>query len=139
MEEKAILTDWAYDSYREGALDALVKYNVVELEDKEKLERYVMVAIWCIQEYPYLRPTMRRVTQMLEGVVEVLILPSHFCLVGQVNPTLKIYNNYVCVLVFALYCNMPSDLLVVVIFFFFWSVLLRRLPKNHTRVSRLNT
>ena len=95
VEEKAILTDWAYDSYGEGALDALVEYNVVELEDKEKLERYVMVAIWCIQEYPYLRPTMRRVTQMLEGVVEVLILPSRFCLVGQVNPTLKIYNNNV--------------------------------------------
>ena len=45
VEEKAILTDWAYDSYGEGALDALVEYNVVELEDKEKLERYVMVAI----------------------------------------------------------------------------------------------
>ena len=96
MQEKAILTDWAYDSYREGALDALVEYNVVELEDKEKLERYVMVAIWCIQEYPYLRPTMRRITLMLEGVVEVFILPSRFCLVGQVNPTLTIYNNYVC-------------------------------------------
>uniref|UniRef100_A0A7N2KMP3 non-specific serine/threonine protein kinase n=1 Tax=Quercus lobata TaxID=97700 RepID=A0A7N2KMP3_QUELO len=77
-EEKAILTDWAYDCYREGALDALVEYNVEELDDKEKLERYVMVAIWCIQEYPSLRPTMRRVTQMLEGVVEVLVPPCPF-------------------------------------------------------------
>uniref|UniRef100_A0A7N2QXE7 Uncharacterized protein n=1 Tax=Quercus lobata TaxID=97700 RepID=A0A7N2QXE7_QUELO len=60
----------------EGALDALVEYNVEELDDKEKLERYVMVAIWCIQEDPSLRPTMRRVTQMLEGVVEVLVPPG---------------------------------------------------------------
>ena len=77
-EEKAILTDWAYDCYREGALDALVEYNVEELDDKEKLERYVMIAIWCIQEDPSLRPTMRRVTQMLEGVVEVLVPPCPF-------------------------------------------------------------
>ena len=77
-EEKAILTDWAYDCYREGALDALVEYNVEELDDKEKLERYVMVAIWCIQEDPSLRPTMRRVMQMLEGVVEVFVPPCPF-------------------------------------------------------------
>ncbi|KAK9999254.1 hypothetical protein SO802_018857 [Lithocarpus litseifolius] len=77
-EEKAILTDWAYDCYREEALDALVEYNVEELDDKGKLERYVMVAIWCIQEDPSLRPTMRRVTQMLEGVVEVLVPPCPF-------------------------------------------------------------
>uniref|UniRef100_A0A2N9J8G3 non-specific serine/threonine protein kinase n=1 Tax=Fagus sylvatica TaxID=28930 RepID=A0A2N9J8G3_FAGSY len=74
-EETAILTDWAYDCYREGSLDALVEYNVEALADREKLERFVMIAIWCIQEDPSLRPTMRRVTQMLEGVVEVLVPP----------------------------------------------------------------
>ena len=74
-EEKAILTDWAYDCYREGTLDALVEYNVEALADREKLERFVMLAIWCIQEDPSLRPTMRRVTQMLEGVVKVLVPP----------------------------------------------------------------
>ncbi|GKD02313.1 hypothetical protein Tco_1177287 [Tanacetum coccineum] len=30
-----------------------------------------MVAIWCVQETPSLRPTMRKVIQMLEGAVEV--------------------------------------------------------------------
>lgn len=70
MEEKAILTDRAYDSYREGALDALAEYNAVELDDKEKLERYVMVAIWCIQEYPYLRPTMRRLRRRLRVLLK---------------------------------------------------------------------
>ena len=74
-EEKAILTDWAYDCYREGVLDALVEYDLEVLDDREKLERYIMVAIWCIQEDPSLRPTMMRVTQMLDGVVDVLVPP----------------------------------------------------------------
>ncbi|KAB1228038.1 G-type lectin S-receptor-like serine/threonine-protein kinase RLK1 [Morella rubra] len=74
-EEKAILTDWAYDCYREGTLDALVEYDEEALDDRKKLERFVMIAIWCIQEDPSLRPTMRKVTQMLEEVVEVRVPP----------------------------------------------------------------
>jgi|UniRef100_A0A2N9HAB3 hypothetical protein len=76
--EEAILTDWAYHCYTEGALDALVEYDVEALNDREKLERLVMVAIWCIQEDVSLRPSMRRVTQMLEGVVEVLVPPCPY-------------------------------------------------------------
>jgi hypothetical protein len=77
-EEKAILTDWAYDCYREANLDVLVEFDGQALDDRKTLERLVMVAIWCIQEDPSLRPTMRRVIQMLEGVVEVLIPPCPF-------------------------------------------------------------
>ncbi|KAF3974617.1 hypothetical protein CMV_002067 [Castanea mollissima] len=75
-EETAILTDWAYDCFREGTLDALVERDMEALEDREKLERFVMIAIWCIQEDPSLRPTMRKVMQMLEGVVDVSVPPS---------------------------------------------------------------
>ena len=39
--------------------------------DMRRLEKLAMVAIWCIQEDPALRPSMRNVTQMLEGVLEV--------------------------------------------------------------------
>jgi hypothetical protein len=77
-EEKAILTDWAYDCYREASFDVLVEFDGQALDDRKTLERFVMVAIWCIQEDPSLRPTMRRVIQMLEGVVEVLIPPCPF-------------------------------------------------------------
>ena len=77
-EEKAILTDWAYDCYQEGRLDSLVEYDVEALDDRRKLERFVMVAIWRIQEDPSLRPTMRRVMQMLEGIVEVQIPPCPY-------------------------------------------------------------
>ncbi|XXG46238.1 hypothetical protein AAC387_Pa02g1138 [Persea americana] len=40
------------------------------MNDMKKLERMAMVAIWCIQENPAIRPCMVKVTEMLEGVVE---------------------------------------------------------------------
>ncbi|KAJ8770882.1 hypothetical protein K2173_021797 [Erythroxylum novogranatense] len=78
VPEKAILTDWAYDCYCEGSLDALVEYEPEALKDRARLERFVMVAIWCIQEDPSLRPNMRQVIRMLEGVCEVPIPPCPF-------------------------------------------------------------
>ncbi|KAF8396073.1 hypothetical protein HHK36_017685 [Tetracentron sinense] len=74
-EERAILTDWAYDCYREGKLDALVENDIEAMSDMRRLERLVKVAIWCIQEEPSLRPTMKKVTQMLEGIIEVAVPP----------------------------------------------------------------
>ncbi|PNX71957.1 G-type lectin S-receptor-like serine/threonine-protein kinase [Trifolium pratense] len=74
-EEKAILTDWAYDCYKEGVVDALVEGDNEALADKEKLEKLVMIAIWCVQEDPCLRPTMRNVIHMLEGTAEVQVPP----------------------------------------------------------------
>ncbi|XP_008243609.2 PREDICTED: G-type lectin S-receptor-like serine/threonine-protein kinase RLK1 [Prunus mume] len=70
-EGKAILTNWVYDCYQEGKIDAVLDHETEALHDKKNLEKIVMVAIWCIQEDPALRPTMRKVVQMLEGVVEV--------------------------------------------------------------------
>ncbi|CAI8602345.1 unnamed protein product [Vicia faba] len=74
-EEKAILTDWAYDCYKDGAVDELVEGDNEALDDKEKLEKLVMIAIWCVQEDPVLRPSMRNVIHMLEGTVEVQVPP----------------------------------------------------------------
>ncbi|KAG6682925.1 hypothetical protein I3842_13G166800 [Carya illinoinensis] len=75
LEDKAILTDWACDCYQEGKLDALVEYDVEALDDRKRMEKFVKIAIWCIQEDPSLRPTMRKVTWMLEEVVEVPVPP----------------------------------------------------------------
>ena len=36
------------------------------------VKKLVMVAIWCVQVVPLLRPSMREVTQMLEGILEIL-------------------------------------------------------------------
>ncbi|KAJ1417286.1 Bulb-type lectin domain [Sesbania bispinosa] len=71
-EEKAILTDWAYDCYMEGRIDALLDDDDKgAMDDYDKLQRWVKIAIWCIQEHHEIRPTMGMVMQMLEGSVEV--------------------------------------------------------------------
>ncbi|KAJ4724153.1 Receptor-like protein kinase [Melia azedarach] len=74
-EAEALLTDWAYDCYCEGRIESLVLFDMEALNDKKKVEKFIMVAIWCIQEDPSLRPNMRKVTQMLEGVTEVPVPP----------------------------------------------------------------
>ncbi|CAH2062586.1 unnamed protein product [Thlaspi arvense] len=60
-------------SMLEGTLDVLVEDDMEALNDRKKLERFVTIALCCIQEDASLRPTMRKVCQMLEGVVEVPI------------------------------------------------------------------
>jgi serine/threonine protein kinase len=76
--ENPVLTDWAYDCYMDGSLDVLIGDDTEAKNDISTLERLLKVGIWCIQEDPSLRPTMRKVTQMLEGVVEVPAAPNPF-------------------------------------------------------------
>ncbi|CAB4281751.1 unnamed protein product [Prunus armeniaca] len=76
--ERGVLTDWAYDLYMEGRLDALIENDLEAMNDMNKVERFVMVAIWCIQEDPAVRPTMKKVMLMLEGIVQVSVPPSPF-------------------------------------------------------------
>ncbi|GLT82269.1 hypothetical protein SLE2022_006680 [Rubroshorea leprosula] len=74
-ENKKILADWAYDCYQYRTLYLLVQDDEEAIEDIERAEKFVMIAIWCIQEEPSLRPTMKRVSQMLEGTLEVPLPP----------------------------------------------------------------
>ncbi|RZC90029.1 hypothetical protein C5167_029095 [Papaver somniferum] len=77
-EIKAILTDWAYDCYSQGKLEDLVENDEEVTNDMRRFERLVMIAIWCIQDEPSLRPSMKKVTQMLEGVLEVSAPPCPY-------------------------------------------------------------
>ncbi|RZC68049.1 hypothetical protein C5167_031303 [Papaver somniferum] len=77
-EIKAILTDWAYDCYSQGKLEDLVENDEEVMNDMRRFERLVMIAIWCIQDEPSLRPSMKKVTQMLEGVLEVSAPPCPY-------------------------------------------------------------
>ncbi|PRQ35339.1 putative protein kinase RLK-Pelle-SD-2b family [Rosa chinensis] len=77
-EDEIILADWAYDCYKQKKLHLLWQ-NVgddQEMDGIEKLEKYLMIAFWCIQEDPSVRPTIKKVTQMLEGTVEVTVPPN---------------------------------------------------------------
>nr|XP_004488803.1 G-type lectin S-receptor-like serine/threonine-protein kinase RLK1 isoform X1 [Cicer arietinum] len=83
-DEKGILTDWAYDCYKTKRLDILLDKDIEVGNDMMSLEKFVMIVIWCIQEDPSLRPTMKDVLLMLEGIVEVVVPPSPY-LYGSVS------------------------------------------------------
>nr|POE68902.1 g-type lectin s-receptor-like serine/threonine-protein kinase lecrk2 [Quercus suber] len=75
-EDQMILADWAYDCYNDKKLDLLVENDEEAIDDMKRMEKYVMIAIWCIQEDPSLRPTMKKVVQMMEGSIEVSVPPG---------------------------------------------------------------
>ncbi|PAN24702.1 hypothetical protein PAHAL_4G246200 [Panicum hallii] len=69
--EKAHFPSYAFKKLEEGDLrdifDARLKYN----DKDERLHVAIKVALWCIQEDFYQRPSMSKVVQMLEGVCDV--------------------------------------------------------------------
>ncbi|XP_075635667.1 G-type lectin S-receptor-like serine/threonine-protein kinase LECRK2 [Castanea sativa] len=75
-EDQMILANWAYDCYNDKKLDLLVENDQEAIDDMKRMEKYVMIAIWCIQEDPSLRPTMKKVVQMMEGSIEVSVPPG---------------------------------------------------------------
>lgn len=75
-DEAAGLTEWVNSCYRNGRLDMVVAGDEEALFDKTRLERFVTVALWCVQEEPSLRPTMWKVTQMLDGAATVPVPPD---------------------------------------------------------------
>ncbi|KAI9215555.1 hypothetical protein POPTR_T084800v4 [Populus trichocarpa] len=76
QEDQIVLADWACDCLKEGKLNLLVEEDEEAMEDMKRVERFVMVAIWCIHEDPSLRPGMKKVVQMLEGSVQVSVPPD---------------------------------------------------------------
>ncbi|CAO2034143.1 unnamed protein product [Urochloa humidicola] len=75
-EDQKILTYWANDCYRCGKVDFLVEGDDEAIFYLEKVERYVAVALWCLQEDPTMRPTMLKVTQMLDGAAAIPTPPD---------------------------------------------------------------
>uniref|UniRef100_A0ACD5WRX3 Uncharacterized protein n=1 Tax=Avena sativa TaxID=4498 RepID=A0ACD5WRX3_AVESA len=75
-EERTILTYWANDCYRSGRIDLLVDGDEEANFNIKKAERFVAVALWCLQEEPTMRPTMLKVTQMLDGAVQIPMPPD---------------------------------------------------------------
>lgn len=75
-ENRMVLTDWTCDCYRDRRLDLIVEEDDEALADMDRVIKYVTIAIWCIQENPSLRPTMKNVIQMLEGTIDVSVPPE---------------------------------------------------------------
>ncbi|XP_043804943.1 G-type lectin S-receptor-like serine/threonine-protein kinase LECRK2 isoform X2 [Manihot esculenta] len=70
--EEIVLSTWVYNCFVAGELEKLV---IGEEADKKILEKMVMVAMWCIQDEPALRPSMKSVVLMLEGITDVSVPP----------------------------------------------------------------
>ncbi|WOL15646.1 hypothetical protein Cni_G24427 [Canna indica] len=63
---------WAYEEFEKGSTRSIMDKKLSEQEvDMEQFERAVMVSFWCIQEQPSQRPSMGKVVQMLEGVLDI--------------------------------------------------------------------
>ncbi|XP_027918457.1 G-type lectin S-receptor-like serine/threonine-protein kinase LECRK1 [Vigna unguiculata] len=71
--EAVSLSTWAYNCFVAGKLNKLFPWEVVD--DKTAVENIVKVALWCIQDEAFLRPTMKSVVLMLEGVTDIAIPP----------------------------------------------------------------
>ncbi|KAD2804428.1 hypothetical protein E3N88_37805 [Mikania micrantha] len=71
---EAILEEWVYECYEAGESLKLVDYD--EDVELKRLEQMVKIGLWCIQEEPSLRPSMKRVVLMLEGTVKIPIPPN---------------------------------------------------------------
>ncbi|RDY02866.1 G-type lectin S-receptor-like serine/threonine-protein kinase LECRK1, partial [Mucuna pruriens] len=70
--EEVLLSNWAYKCFISGQLNKLFLW---EAADNAAVRNIVKVALWCIQDEPVLRPTMKSVVLMLEGITDIAIPP----------------------------------------------------------------
>ncbi|KAJ0096536.1 hypothetical protein Patl1_27812 [Pistacia atlantica] len=72
-EEEAILEEWVFHCFQANVLGKVVGDEDV---DNLLLERMVKMGLWCIQYEPSLRPSMKTVLLMLEGIVDIPLPPN---------------------------------------------------------------
>ncbi|XWS24987.1 hypothetical protein CRYUN_Cryun27aG0032000 [Craigia yunnanensis] len=76
VKDEVVLPCWVYDCFMAKKLDKLIKDEDVE---KDMLERMVKVGLLCIRDDPSLRPPMKEVILMLEGIVDIPSPPCRPC------------------------------------------------------------
>ncbi|KAK7264929.1 hypothetical protein RJT34_32542 [Clitoria ternatea] len=74
--EEILLSSWVYQCFAAGQLNRLVKDDEDEGGEWKILERMVKVGLWCVQDQPPLRPSMKNVILMLEGLKDIPNPPS---------------------------------------------------------------
>lgn len=66
-DEEVVLVDWVYQCYRAGELQLL---KSAELDaSMEEFEKMVKIGLWCVEPESSLRPAMKQVISMMEGIV----------------------------------------------------------------------
>ncbi|KAF6146417.1 hypothetical protein GIB67_024066 [Kingdonia uniflora] len=67
-----------WEKFERGELSDFLRDFGIKDRDRMKAVLFCTVALWCIQYLPEERPSMIRVVQMLEGMVEVMTPPNPF-------------------------------------------------------------
>ncbi|KAK4587259.1 hypothetical protein RGQ29_024108 [Quercus rubra] len=75
-KDDLLLSNWVLSCVVSGKLEMVVGHEPEVLSDFKRFERMALVGLWCINPDPILRPSMKKVTQMLEGTMEVGIPPQ---------------------------------------------------------------
>ncbi|WOG95770.1 hypothetical protein DCAR_0415097 [Daucus carota subsp. sativus] len=73
---RLLITDWAWDHVKSGNVDGIFDIRMGESGSKAVMERFVHVGILCAHVMVALRPTISEALKMLEGDVEVPMLPD---------------------------------------------------------------
>ncbi|PRQ49152.1 putative protein kinase RLK-Pelle-SD-2b family [Rosa chinensis] len=71
--EEIVLSTWVYKCFVSKELHKLIVGG--EEVNKKSLENMVKVGLWCIQDEPVLRPSMKSVVLMLQGITDISIPP----------------------------------------------------------------
>ncbi|XP_027330942.1 G-type lectin S-receptor-like serine/threonine-protein kinase LECRK1 isoform X1 [Abrus precatorius] len=69
--EEILLSSWVYQCFESGKLNKLVKDDGGEVVEWKLLERMVKVGLWCVQDDPFLRPSIKNLILMLEGLKDI--------------------------------------------------------------------
>ncbi|CAM6087541.1 unnamed protein product [Calypogeia fissa] len=70
------LPDWVQNRHNEDDLLSTADERLEENYDTDKMEVLLKVGLWCCQENPENRPSMKSVCQVLDGNAEVPFIPS---------------------------------------------------------------
>uniref|UniRef100_A0A0A0KX79 non-specific serine/threonine protein kinase n=1 Tax=Cucumis sativus TaxID=3659 RepID=A0A0A0KX79_CUCSA len=84
-EKQKVLRDWGYECLKEMKVEMLVEKDEEAKMELKRVKKFVMIAIWCIQEEPSLRPSMKKVLQMMEGAIEVSFPPHPSSFISSIS------------------------------------------------------
>ncbi|KAL1818912.1 hypothetical protein ACET3Z_013781 [Daucus carota] len=73
---RVLITDWAWDLVKSGNVENIFDHRMEENGSKGVMERFVHVGILCAHVMVALRPTISEALKMLEGDIEIPVLPD---------------------------------------------------------------
>ncbi|KAM7481138.1 hypothetical protein LguiB_005721 [Lonicera macranthoides] len=69
---------WVWKKFDQGKLSEVMAVCGIEEKDREKAGRMAVVALWCVEYNPEIRPWMSDVVKMLEGGIDIPIPKNPF-------------------------------------------------------------